>query len=479
MDVSELPPLIAGRYRPVKKLGEGNMGFIFEVEHERTGERLALKLMRTHAFAGAALLERFKREARASARIKSDHVVRVTDADAAPELGGALFLVMELLDGMDLDKAASGPLESPSVVVEWLRQTALGLDKAHQLGIVHRDLKPENLFLTYNERGEPRVKILDFGIAKTLEDAPGTTQSGQLLGTPLFMSPEQARTTDEVGPAADRYALGLIAYKLLTGIDYWEPSPNVAGVIAQILYHPMVPPSQRGADFGPDFDAWFARACHRDPKHRFGTAIDLVETLGRSLGLRVSVGALPAVTFGKPPEVALPPFIAEPPAPLVGGMNGSFAPTLSNATKDVTGTLSRKQTTRWAALAAVIFVIAGVAFWASRVATTLPSEKAMLGEPIPVLGATQAPHTAEPAGTAPAATTPIVSPVASAEATPPAAAEPSPAEAAAPPVVKTHAPSVKSKPHPAASVTDVHKPGPARPKAVSDAHTIDPLGDQK
>src|SRR6187402_1265367 len=118
MDVSELPPLIAGRYRPVKKLGEGNMGFIFQVEHERTGERLALKLMRTHVLAGAALLERFKREARAAARIKSDHVVRVIDADAALELGGTLFMVMELLEGMDLDKAAAGIPQSPAVVVE-------------------------------------------------------------------------------------------------------------------------------------------------------------------------------------------------------------------------------------------------------------------------------------------------------------------------------------------------------------------------
>src|SRR5262245_11397281 len=262
MNVSELPPRIGGRYKPIRKLGEGSMGFVFEVEHAGTGDRLALKVMRTHADPLPGVVERFKREARTAARIKSENVVRVIDADVAPELGGLLYIVMELLEGVDLERGSEQP-HPPVLVIEWLRQVASGLDKAHALGIVHRDLKPENLFVTTDEHGAPLVKILDFGVAKTLEDAPGTTQSGQLLGTPLFMSPEHARAAGEIGPAADRYALGLVAFRLLAGTDYWRPTTNLAGIISQILYDPMPKPSERGANFGVAFDEWFARACHR------------------------------------------------------------------------------------------------------------------------------------------------------------------------------------------------------------------------
>jgi serine/threonine-protein kinase len=288
MNVSELPPLVGGRYRPIKKLGEGSMGFVFEVEHVTTGDRLALKVMRTPTTPLPGVVERFKREARTAAKIKSEHIVRVIDADFSAELGGVLYIVMELLEGTDLDRACGGP-QQPVLVVEWLRQVAQGLDKAHVLGVVHRDLKPENLFLTLGDHGEPRVKILDFGVAKTLEDAPGTTQTGQLLGTPLFMSPEHARAAGDIGPAADRYALGLVAYRLLAGTDYWLPSPNVAGIIAQILYEPMDPPTARGLALGPAFDAWFARACHRDPAQRFQTSLELVSELARAL--HVQLGA--------------------------------------------------------------------------------------------------------------------------------------------------------------------------------------------
>jgi serine/threonine-protein kinase len=466
MDVSELPPLIAGRYRPVKKLGEGNMGFIFEVEHERTGERVALKLMRTHVLAGASLLERFKREARAAARIKSDHVVRVIDADAALELGGTLFMVMELLEGTDLDKAAAGIPQSPAVVVEWLRQAALGLDKAHQLGIVHRDLKPENLFLTRNERGDPRVKILDFGIAKTLEDAPGTTQSGQLLGTPLFMSPEQARTTDEVGPAADRYALGLIAYKLLSGVDYWEPAPNVAGIIAQILYHPMVPPSARGVEFGDEFDAWFARACNRDAAARFGSSMELVEALGRALGLRVSHTSFPSVSYGRIPVVAMDGLLIATPN------GGSHAPTLSSATRDVTGTLSRMRQTRWVALAGIAFLVVGVAFWASRI-TTVPLTSEVTSE-------TNRASEAHAAAAAMAPPPPRQKPPPPPEVSP----VPPPAEVAAPeptPTPKAASTPERSRSRTSAASEGVRKPSSAKPKklAPGGGPVDDPLADQK
>jgi serine/threonine-protein kinase len=141
------------------------------------------------------------------------------------------------------------------------------------------------LFLTQREDGTALIKILDFGIAKISAESTGTTQSGQILGTPLYMSPEQARGDPAlIGPSSDLYALGLIAYKLLTGYPYWNAT-SVAGIIGQVLYEPMTPPSTRGTSLGPEFDRWFLRACHREPSQRFTSAAQQIEALASSLGL--------------------------------------------------------------------------------------------------------------------------------------------------------------------------------------------------
>src|SRR3954470_6316025 len=134
-----LPALIGGKYRPLAVIGEGAMGIVYSVEHAQTGELLALKVMTAHQGATREAVERFKREARASSRIKSEHVVRVTDADVAPELDRAPYLVMDFLDGADLEKASADLPVAPAEVVEWMRQIARALDKAHRLGITHRD----------------------------------------------------------------------------------------------------------------------------------------------------------------------------------------------------------------------------------------------------------------------------------------------------------------------------------------------------
>jgi eukaryotic-like serine/threonine-protein kinase len=280
----DLPDLIGGKYRPLGVIGVGAMGIVYSVEHTLTGEQLAVKVMTSHHGASRETIERFKREARASSKIKSEHVVRVIDADVAPELDRAPYLVMDLLEGTDLEKAAGDQPVAAIYVLEWMRQISRALDKAHRLGITHRDLKPENLFLTYREDGTPLIKILDFGIAKLTAESTGTTQSGQILGTPLYMSPEQARGDPaQIGPLADLYALGLIAFKLLNGAPYWKAT-SVAGIIGQVLYEPMTPPSASGCSLGPEFDQWFLRACNRDPAQRFRSASEQVETLAKALG---------------------------------------------------------------------------------------------------------------------------------------------------------------------------------------------------
>jgi serine/threonine-protein kinase len=292
----KLPALVAGRYQPVRLIAKGGMGAVYEVEHARTGERLALKVLLSGVGASPDDLERFKREARASARIKSEHVVRVTDADVSPELDGAPFLVMELLEGMDLERKATAERPDAATVVDWLRQVATAIDKAHRLGIIHRDLKPENLFLATSEDRPPMIKVLDFGIVKlaeSSEERSRATGEGQIIGTPRYMAPEQASAGARIGPATDRFALGLVAYRLLTGESYFRGDP--INILAQLLYEPMRPPSERHPELGNTLDAWFARACHRDPEARFGSAAEQVEALSAALGLptmAVSSGAV-------------------------------------------------------------------------------------------------------------------------------------------------------------------------------------------
>jgi serine/threonine protein kinase len=293
---------IAGRYKVVRLIGKGGMGAVYEVEHLHTGQHLAMKVLTAHHHAAA--VERFKREARAASRIQSDHIVRVTDADVAPELDGSPFLVMEMLDGTDLEHAA-GAGSPPETVVDWLRQVARGLQKAHDGGIIHRDLKPENLFLTKREDGTPLVKILDFGIAKLtgLSSEGGTlTQSDQFLGTPAYMAPEQASNDGApVTAAADLYSLGLIAFRLLVGRMYWRPG-SLAQLLAQLLTEKMVPASERGSKLGPGFDAWLLRSCDRGPGKRFSSVTEQVEALAGALGLpQHAVGATPPGT----PKAAL------------------------------------------------------------------------------------------------------------------------------------------------------------------------------
>jgi serine/threonine protein kinase len=282
--LEKLPPIVSGRYKPIALIAQGGMGTVYEVEHVRTGERLALKVLAWGVGAPREVLERFKREARASAQIKSQHVVRVIDADVAVELGGAPFLVMELLEGTDLDRATKADRPERATVVAWLRQIAIAIDKAHQLGIIHRDLKPENLFLARQDGGPSIVKVLDFGIVKMENDDGGVTASGEIVGTPAYMAPEQATAGGRVTHAVDLYALGLLTYRLFTGEDYYDGS-DVMKVVTQLLYDPLQPPSQRHPELGAAFDAWFTRACERDPKRRFGSASEQVEALAAALGL--------------------------------------------------------------------------------------------------------------------------------------------------------------------------------------------------
>ncbi|MBS0658953.1 MAG: protein kinase [Verrucomicrobia bacterium] len=344
---------IASRYQILRELGRGGMGVVYLVEHVHTGERHALKVLLGHTGASTDVLERFRREARAPARIRSEGVVKITDFDVAPELGGAPFLVMELLEGQDVDKLLEthGRL-SPEFVVWLFGELASVLDRAHAAGVVHRDLKPENLFLHRRRDGTEVLKVVDFGISRISGEGLGDmtaaalTKSGAMMGTPLYMSPEQARgLIQQIGPATDMWSLGLIAHRLLTGDVYWTAT-TLAELMVQIIAEPMAPPSSRWPALPRGFDAWFAKACDRDPGRRFVSVAELARSLASALG----VGA---------PTISSVPSETVTDVPMSAVTTGSA---LAQSTASVAHTVgpsdARPQSGRWRVIAAALAVTA-------------------------------------------------------------------------------------------------------------------------
>ncbi|WP_437941177.1 protein kinase domain-containing protein [Sorangium sp. So ce341] len=294
--------VFAHRYRVVRLLAVGAMGSVYEAVHLETNRRRALKVMHAYLFQSEEMRSRFKREAQITADIESEYIVDVFDA-GIDDATGMPFLVMELLRGEELGQRLKrlGRLP-PGEVATYLQQTASALDRTHAAAIIHRDLKPENLFVTHRDDGTPRMKILDFGVAKLLAEggtAAGLTRS---LGTPIYMAPEQFRVDTKLTSAVDIYALGLIAYTLLVGTPYWSPEALSAGdVIAfalVVVHGPKEPPVQRAMAhrvvLPPGFDAWFAKVAAVDPAARFRTASEAAQALSEVLGLAAaSSGPVP------------------------------------------------------------------------------------------------------------------------------------------------------------------------------------------
>ena len=222
VDASAIPvagTVIAEKYRVESVLGLGGMGVVLSVRHLELGERYAMKCLLPRGASEPEAVERFLREARAAARIHSEHVVRVTDVGRLES--GAPYMLMEHLDGRDLAKVL---VEARQLrigeAVEYVLQACTGVAEAHALGIVHRDLKPANMFLTQRRDGPALVKILDFGISKAMDDGlhtPQLTQTSSVFGSPAYMSPEQIRSAKNVDYRTDVWALGVILYELLTG----------------------------------------------------------------------------------------------------------------------------------------------------------------------------------------------------------------------------------------------------------------------
>lgn len=286
MKTLEAGQTFAEKYRVVRCIASGGMGAVYEVVHEETQRTLALKVLLPTFLDRPELRDRFRTEARITAPIQSDAIVQVYDAGVEPE-SGMPYMAMELLRGEPLDhKVCREGHLSPGVVCACLMQLALALDKTHAAQIVHRDLKPENLFLTRKEDGTEQLKILDFGLAKMVEENAARTPHTSSVGTPLYMAPEQFHS-GEISSATDVYALGMLAFTLLVGVPYWDNEAHehrtlVAFAMA-VAAGPTEPASVRatraGVGLPPEFDAWFARMTAVDPAKRPPQATAAIQDL--------------------------------------------------------------------------------------------------------------------------------------------------------------------------------------------------------
>ncbi len=302
----ELTPglVIADRFRLAKPLGQGGMGAVWLADHITLQVPCAVKFMRPEVAENASLRARFEREAVAAAQLRSPNVVQILDHGVWE---GSPYIAMEYLEGEDLDQRLQrrGRL-TPEETLAVVAQVARALNKAHAAGLVHRDLKPPNIFLTRDDDREI-VKVLDFGVAKTTTpDTKGETKTGSIVGTPYYMSPEQAQGTKAVDLRTDLWALGVVTYQCLTGALPFE-SDAFGDLVLKIVVEPIPVPSQVAA-VPPGFDAWFARALQRDVGARFQTAKELAEALMDALGLRgVAIDGLvrpgPAGASDPPPPL--------------------------------------------------------------------------------------------------------------------------------------------------------------------------------
>lgn len=315
----ELVPgqIFAADFRVVRPLSKGGMGSVYVVEQISTQLQRALKLMHPELVRDPRLRQRFEQEARIGGHIASDHIAQVISA-GVDATSGTPWLAMELLQGETLAEWIARRRTSLGELFEIFAQLCHGLGAAHAQGIVHRDLKPENIFVALpRQAGLPFfIKVLDFGIAK-MSSQHGAGSTTTSMGTPLWMAPEQTEN-GRVGPPTDVWALGLIAFALLTQRPYWtratREDTTLPALMREILFEPMVPASVRAREYGivleaeQAFDAWFARAAARDPAARFANASEANAALTSWLG-RTGVPTAPAPMTTNYPTEPVPPTI--------------------------------------------------------------------------------------------------------------------------------------------------------------------------
>jgi eukaryotic-like serine/threonine-protein kinase len=485
--------IIAGKYELVRLIGKGAMGEVWLATHSSLGEKFAIKLVEpTDDIEAETAAGRFQLEAQIAAKLsrKTRHIVSVSDHG---EENGLAYLVMELLEGESLEARVRRDGALPTAeVAAIVSQVARALSLAHDEGIFHRDLKPANVFLTHDEDGRLIVKLLDFGIARALKPfktrSPFATSKDMVLGTPSYMSPEQARGLDSLDYRCDLWALAVVAYEALTKSIPFE-GDTVEDIFLSICTFRVVPVRARRAELSESYEAFFATAFAANIEDRFRTAADLSaglealvppheleEALGGPLpsprGLRIAT----PVSFRSPS--ASKPTLVGPltdqnvttqPEPKIEADRLRESPPPSYFEQGIDSTSFRDETSKrrgggWIIVAAggiasvAILILALVAFRGSSNAN---------------------------AAAASAATTGIVAKTTTPEATPPLPPQPTieivevpaPKTAPAKPGAKAHAPTNAApapKPAPAPPPTTAAKPAPAPPPATPEKPAAPP-----
>ena len=268
---------IAGKYRIDRVIGVGGMGVVMAAHHLELDSRVAIKFLLPETASNSEAVARFAREARAAVMITSEHVTRTSDIGKLDD--GTPYIVMEYLEGSDLAAwlIQYGPLPLEQAV-EFVLQAGEAIAEAHALGIVHRDLKPSNLFVTHRGGDELSIKVLDFGISKTGDAGPSMTRTAVMVGSPMYMSPEQVRSARDVDQQTDIWALGVILYELITGVPPFD-GDDLTELVNRILsesprsirsYRPSVPEALERVIF---------RCLTRDLEQRFGSMAELADAL--------------------------------------------------------------------------------------------------------------------------------------------------------------------------------------------------------
>ena len=292
--------IVGDKYRVLEMIGSGGMGTVWSGVHTALGTAVAIKFIRPQYASMEDARLRFEIEARAAAKLSTVHSVKVFDYGVTDD--GLPYIVMEYLEGESLSDALVRRGALPAAeVAQIIGQAAAALAKAHEAGVVHRDLKPDNIFLAKNVENPKgtdlpyTVKLVDFGIAKMFE-APrvaglatppamgGPTQEGAVIGTPNFMAPEQLTLGGAPGPLTDLWSLGACTFAAMTARIPFE-GDVLGDIVIKVCASPLPVPSQIEPNVPQGFDAWFARACSRDPSKRFQSATELAESLANVCGV--------------------------------------------------------------------------------------------------------------------------------------------------------------------------------------------------
>jgi tRNA A-37 threonylcarbamoyl transferase component Bud32 len=399
--------VLGGRYKIIRKIGEGGMGIVYEAEHVMIEKRVGLKVLREDFSSREDVVERFRQEAKSASRIGHPNIIDISDFGVTPS--GANYFVMELLSGHDLatELEKKGPLQAPRAMALAV-QCARALGAAHAKGIVHRDMKPENIFLLRRESGEDYVKIVDFGIAKMsdieTDGQPGRklTKTGMIFGTPEYMSPEQAGGK-KLDHRVDIYAMGIILYELLTGRVPFV-GDTFMGILTQHMFETAAPiaAANPAAQVPPELERIIFKALAKNPDDRYQSMEELANDLLGLSGQPGSSGSWAGPVASSPP----PPGTFTHPGYQEQRATGDVrAPRLHVATPATELTPEKRASSSalvWVAVA--VALLGGGGFFALRGSGAEPAPA-----PAAVAPATPAPAPAPPSAPPPVAPAPAPS----------------------------------------------------------------------